>query len=114
METMSATAFAEQKKATEDNDTLCDAFVAFVSEMTDWDDESVEVSELESAWDSHDMNFVGEWDSFVDFVMNYAEDHFVIEPELVDYINWDDMANDWEMNYNIARTNDRTVYVWTA
>lgn len=114
METMSATAFAEQKKATEDNDTLCDAFVAFVSEVTDWDDESVEVSELQSAWHDHELNFLGEWDDFVDFVRDYAEDHYVIDGDIVDYINWEDMANDWEMGYNIVSADGGTVYVWTA
>lgn len=114
MEAMSATAFAEQKRATEDNDTLCDAFVAFVSEVTDWDDESIEVSELQSAWDDHERDFLGEWDDFVDFVKDYADNHYTIEYELADYINWEDMANDWEMNHNIVRTDDGTVYVWSV
>lgn len=114
MEMMSATAFAEQKKATENNDTLCDAFVAFVSEVTEWDDDSIEVSELQSAWDDHERDFQGEWDSFVDFVMDYAENHYVIDSGVMDYINWEDMANDWEMYYNIVRTDDGTVYVWSV
>jgi len=115
MEMMIATAYAEQKKATENNDTLCDAFVAFVSEILMHDtDDTMEVSLLKGAWDDHERDFLGEWDNFVEFVMDYADNHFAIDSGVMDYINWEDMANDWEMSYNIARTDDGTVYVWSA